>query len=99
MKILNHGIKLPDFKDISLSSPRLKRAPLPGEVAIFLQQHEGLPAIPIVRENDQVYTGTKLAAAQTDFSANVHSSISGRVSEVSAELIRVESNGKDEWDP
>ena len=99
MKIFHHGIKLPDYKELSLSSPRFKKAPIPNEVTIYLKQHEGIPALPLVETGTHVLCGTKIAAAQGDFSANIHASISGVVSEITSEWIRLQSNGKEEWEP
>ncbi len=98
MNMFTRGIKLPTFKEISLSSPRFKKAPPPHEVVIHLKQHAGLHALPIVKALEKVFCGTLIAVAQGDFSANLHSSLSGTVTEVNSEWIKIESNGKDEWE-
>ncbi len=98
MKIFNRGIRLPDFKELSLSTTKIKPAVVPKEATILLGQHEGLPAYPIVKPGDSVQTGTKIAVNQGEFSANLHSSVSGTVAEVDSEFIRIESDGSDHWD-
>ncbi len=98
MKILSRGIRLTDYKDLSLSTTQLKRAPIPAQVSIPLKQHEGIPALPIVKAGDKVLVGAKIAVAQGDFSANLHSSISGIIQAIHEEFIQIDSDGKDEWD-
>ncbi|PIQ85542.1 MAG: electron transport complex subunit RsxC [Candidatus Omnitrophica bacterium CG11_big_fil_rev_8_21_14_0_20_45_26] len=98
MKIFRRGIKLPDYKALSLLTPHFKKAPLPAFVTLPLKQHQGLPAIPLVRSGEAVKTGAKIAAAQGDFSAHIHASVSGTVREVTPDYIRLESDGKDEWE-
>ncbi|MDR1274371.1 MAG: electron transport complex subunit RsxC, partial [Odoribacteraceae bacterium] len=80
--------------------------PLPGEVAIPLSQHIGVPATPLVKKGDRVKAGQLIGEAAGFISANVHSSVSGSVLDVKvvtdasgyarpAVIIRVEG---DEWD-
>lgn len=57
-------------------------------VAIPLQQHIGHPAVPIVKEGDQVETGDVLAkAADGELSVPVHASISGTVTAVGETIV------------
>lgn len=99
MRIFRNGIQLPDYKLLSLSVSGFQKAPIPEHVLLSLSQHEGLPAVPIVRKGAEVCVGTKIAAAQGDFSSNLHSSLCGRVVEVSSDFIKIESSGTDDWDP
>ncbi len=56
--------------------------PVPGNVVIPLSQHIGAPASPLVMKGDKVKTGQKIAEGKGFVSANVHSSVSGKVSKV-----------------
>lgn len=93
------GLTLPSFKEISLSTAQIKKAVLPNEVTIDLNQHQGIPAISIVSAGDQVLTGSKIAYSSGELSCNYHSSISGKVKKVTSKSITIESDHKDEWDP
>jgi len=81
--------------------------PLPEEVILPLSQHIGAPAKPLVKPNDRVKTGQKIAEATGFVSVPLHSSISGTVKEIGefphptlglSLAIKVEGNGGDEWD-
>jgi electron transport complex protein RnfC len=50
-----------------------------GVVRIFLSQHIGAPATPIVAKGDKVKVGQLIAKATGFVSANIHSSVSGTV--------------------
>ncbi len=55
----------------------------PPKQAIFpLSQHIGAPAIPCVERGDMVYVGTKIAEANGFVSANIYSSVSGKVAKI-----------------
>jgi len=99
MKIFRHGLQLPDYKALSLTTPHLKKATIPKEVVMPLLQHQGLPAIPIIKIGEHVHAGTKIAVAQGDFSANVHAGISGKITHIHSKAIVICSDGKDTWDP
>lgn len=85
----------------------IQRLPIPSEVRIPLSQHIGAPAQPIVAVGDSVLTGQLIAQANGFVSANVHSSVSGKVTKIeeytdgngykkTAIVIAVDG---DEWDP
>ncbi|MDL2231662.1 electron transport complex subunit RsxC [Porphyromonadaceae bacterium OttesenSCG-928-L07] len=57
----------------------IKKLPLPEQVIIPLGQHIGAPATPIVQKEDTVEAGQLIAKAEGFVSANVHSSVSGKV--------------------
>jgi electron transport complex protein RnfC len=50
-----------------------------GSVQIFLSQHIGAPAMPVVAKGDKVKVGQLIAKATGFVSANIHSSVSGTV--------------------
>lgn len=94
-----HGNKL------SANSP-IQTAPLPPQVALLLSQHIGAPAVPVVAKGDMVKVGTLIAKAGGFVSANIHSSVSGKVVKIDtvldasgyqrpAIIIKVEG---DEWE-
>jgi electron transport complex protein RnfC len=58
--------------------------PLPKSVAIPVLQHIGSPASPVVNKGDSVKTGQVIAVAKGFVSANIHSSVSGKVTRVDA---------------
>ena len=71
------GIHPPENK---LSARKeIETLPLPDQVAIPLNQHIGAPAIPVVEKGDSVKVGTLIGKANGFISANIHSSVSGKV--------------------
>lgn len=76
------GIHPADNK-ISADSPIETVAP-EGTVRIFLSQHIGAPATPVVAKGDRVKTGQLIAKAAGFVSANIHSSVSGTVTGIDA---------------
>ena len=71
------GVHPPQYK---LSAhKKIKIAPLPKQVVIFLSQHIGAQAIPVVEKGDEVRVGQLIAKADGFVSGNVHSSVSGKV--------------------
>jgi electron transport complex, RnfABCDGE type, C subunit len=82
-----------------LDPPPLLRFPV--------QQHQGKPAVPVVKRGDEVRIGTLLARADGPISAPVHSSVSGKVKAIEPVLhpwgiwsmaIIVENDGEDRWE-
>ncbi|MGL6178030.1 MAG: electron transport complex subunit RsxC [Tannerellaceae bacterium] len=55
---------------------------LPKQVIIPLSQHIGAPAQAIVKKGDEVKVGTMIAKAGGFVSANIHSSVSGKVNKI-----------------
>ncbi|HGE72117.1 TPA: electron transport complex subunit RsxC [Candidatus Poribacteria bacterium] len=95
-------------KDEKLSAKKkIENAELPAKVIIPLHQHIGTPARPIVEVGEEVKKGQKIGEATGFISANVHSSISGKIISISRNLypalgrtsdaVTIESDGKDEW--
>ncbi|MDR1981605.1 MAG: electron transport complex subunit RsxC, partial [Tannerellaceae bacterium] len=57
-----------------------------GQVIIPLSQHIGAPAQALVKKGDQVKVGTLLAKSGGFVSANIHSSVSGKVNKIDLAL-------------
>lgn len=60
----------------------IEQMALPDEVAIPMSQHIGAPATPVVAKGDKVLTGQLIGQATGFVSANIHSPISGTVTQV-----------------
>ena len=82
-------VKLPERKKTANLAPI--RMPPPKAVEIPMSQHIGAPAKVIVKAGDMVYVGTLIGEACGVISANVHSSVSGKVKKIDTFLL---SNGK-----
>ncbi len=98
------GIHPPENK-LSAGKP-VEVLPIPSQVVIPLGQHIGAPATATVKKGDEVKVGTIIAQAGGFVSANIHSSVSGKVLKIdnvydssgypkSAVFISVEG---DEWE-
>ncbi len=74
------GIHPADQK-LAAQSP-LQQLPPEGMVALFLGQHIGAPAEPVVAKGDQVKVGQLVAKASGFMSANIHASVSGTVTAI-----------------
>ncbi len=74
------GIHPPENK--LSANKKIESTPIPEKVIIPLSQHIGKPAIPVVNKGDEVKVGTLLAKADGFISANIHSSVSGKVSKI-----------------
>jgi electron transport complex protein RnfC len=94
----------PEENKISAQQP-IEVAAIPQTVSIPVSQHLGAPAKPIVEKGDLVKTGQLIAKGDGFISANVHSSVSGKVLKVDEIVdfsgyrrlsIVVETEG-DEW--
>ena len=61
------------------------------KVKIFLSQHIGKPAVPLVKEGDRVIEGQRIAeVGREEFGANIHASINGIVSKVEKSYIEID---------
>jgi Na+-translocating ferredoxin:NAD+ oxidoreductase subunit C len=60
----------------------IKKLPVPESVAIPVNQHIGAPATIIVNKGDTVKTGQLIATSKGFVSANIHSSVSGKVNKI-----------------
>jgi electron transport complex protein RnfC len=63
---------------------KIRELPLPGQVSIPLSQHIGAPPKVLVEKGDMVKVGQLIAQGEGFISANIHSSVSGKVLKVDA---------------
>ncbi len=84
MKSFSRGGVHPHDNKLSRSQA-IKVLALPKRVYIPLSQHIGAPATAIVAKGDEVRTGELIAQATGFMSANIHSSVTGKVISVAAE--------------
>ncbi|MGD9344247.1 MAG: electron transport complex subunit RsxC [Candidatus Aminicenantes bacterium] len=73
-----HGIHPPENKSHT-EAKALEIMPPPEKVSISLLQHFGNPAKPLVKKGEEVMLGQKIGESSSFFSANIHSSVSGKV--------------------
>ena len=76
------GIHVPDHKELTANKP-ITKAPIPKKIWLPLIQNTGLPCKIIVSNGDYVKVGTKIGEAEGYISAHLHSSISGKVADIS----------------
>lgn len=104
MKTFKLGGIHPEGNKISAQQP-IVVVPIPHIVYIPVSQHLGAPAKPLVEKGDIVKTGQLIAKGEGFITANVHSSVSGKVLKVDEITdycgyrrlsIIIESDG-DEW--
>ena len=78
-----------------------------GLYAIPISQHIGAPAKVVVKKNDLVKVGTLLAQSGGFVSANIHSSVSGKVKKIDTitdssgykrEAVIIVADGEDSWE-
>jgi electron transport complex protein RnfC len=74
------GIHPPENK--LTADKAIKYMPLPESVAIPVSQHIGAPAEIIISKGENVKTGQVIARSKGFVSANIHSSVSGKVSKI-----------------
>ena len=79
------GVHPYDGKGLSMDKPIKDLLPK-GELTFPLMQHLGKPATPIVSRGDYVLKGQKIGQAEGFISANVISSVSGKVKAVESRL-------------
>jgi len=102
------GVHPPENKELTKDKPIEQFESVPGYVYIPLQMHAGKPAVPVVGEGDEVKTGQLIARAQDGISANVHSSVTGRVVAIEkkkplpngakGDWLVIEAQQEDEWE-
>jgi electron transport complex protein RnfC len=73
-----HGIHPPEHKSPT-EDKTIEIMPPPEKISIPLLQHFGSPAKPLVKKGEEVLLGQKIGERTSLFSANVHSSVSGKV--------------------
>jgi len=65
---------------------KIQTADLPKQVAIPLSHYIGTPSEAVVKKGDIVKAGQLIGKANGFISANVHSSVSGKVSKIDVQL-------------
>lgn len=101
------GVHPPENKSLSKDIP-IKKAPLPEKVIVFMQQHAGAPAKPVVQVGDKVKTGQVIGEPSGFVSAYVHSPVTGKVVEVkkisniifgkAVDAVIIERESEDDWE-
>lgn len=81
MKTFQMGGVHPEENKLSTQAS-IEVFPLPKQVTVFLNQHLGAPATPIVEKGMAVKTGQLIAKAEAFVCANIHSPVSGVVSKI-----------------
>ncbi|HOI30051.1 MAG TPA: 4Fe-4S dicluster domain-containing protein [Melioribacteraceae bacterium] len=71
-------------------TPFNKTSPDPSQVKIYLKQHVGSPAKPVVKIGDSVKEGDLIGDMESGkLGARIHASISGKVTHINEEFIRI----------
>ena len=106
LKTFSFGGVHPADNKLSAGKP-IEILPVPQMVSIPLSQHLGAPSEPVVNKGDTVKTGQLIAKSTGFVSANIHSSVSGKVEKIDEVLdasgyrrkaIIIKTEG-DEWEP
>ena len=86
-----HGVHLSEDGK-TLTADRAIRSFRPtGEAVYPLNQHIGAPAVPCVKKGAVVLEGQLIAsAAEGKLSVNIHSSVKGRVKEITDKFIMIQ---------
>lgn len=109
LKSFQGGIH-PPFDGKSLSKDKeITQAPLPEVAYLYMSQHIGAPAKPIVAKGDIVKKGQKIGEAPALVSAHVHATIPGKVTDITfkhhpvtgarTQVVVIQREGEDEWAP
>ncbi len=87
---LKQLMKRLNVQEYIAETPYNKVMPETSSIKVLLNQHIGEPSIPQVKIGDKVMKGTLIGKVpEGKLGANVHASISGMVSEVTEEYIRI----------
>jgi len=90
---LKQLMKRLDIIEYDSKTPYVDLTPEIDEVKIYLKQHAGMPANPIVKIGQKVYEGECIADIPRDsLGARIHSSINGYVKEITNDFILVSKN-------
>jgi electron transport complex, RnfABCDGE type, C subunit len=76
-----YGVTVPHYKNTQNS--KVTDMPIPNAVTIPMLQHIGEECIPLVKIGDHVLAGQKIGDIDKTFSSPVHSSVSGKVTDIS----------------
>lgn len=80
-KTFTHGIHPPESKDAT-NGLAIRQFPFAPVLIILLSQHTGKPAVPIVREGQEVFRGQKIAEADGFMSVTMHAPASGIIKKI-----------------
>ena len=80
-KTFHMGGVHPDANKFAHSAP-VETFPLPDEAVVYMTQHLGAPATPVVQKGDKVKVGQLIGKAESFVCANIHAPISGTVVKV-----------------
>ena len=87
---LKQLMKRIDVTKYDVNTPFNKKSPEPSQVKILLKQHTGVPAKPVVKVGDNVEVGDLIGGIEEGkLGAKIHASISGKVTHVSDEFVRI----------
>lgn len=104
---IHGGVHPPFHKEESTKLP-IKKAGIPKQLILPIQQHIGSPAEPLVKVGEKVHKGQLIAKANAFISANIHAPTSGKVSKIQELVlphpsglkglsIVIDTDGKDSW--
>ncbi len=80
-KTFEHGVHPPQFKEATAGKP-IRRMAFAPQLIVPLLQHIGAPAIPIVREGQEVVRGEPIARAAGFNSVPMHAPVTGVVQRI-----------------
>ncbi|MEE9551501.1 MAG: electron transport complex subunit RsxC [Gammaproteobacteria bacterium] len=75
------GLQMSTFKDLS-NHKESYITPLPDRIILPLQQHIGMPAVPLLKTGDKVLKGQIIARADGYVSVPIHASTSGKIIDI-----------------
>lgn len=81
VKRLWRGVHVPEHKEQTCHLP-IRRLPFAPMLVVPLSQHTGAPAVPIVREGQEVVRGEPIAEAGGFVSVPMHAPVTGRVERI-----------------
>lgn len=104
-----YGGLYPLEKKEETKDKKIENFPEPKTAVIFLSQHTGERAKPLVKSGDKVKVGQKIGEADGFISSPIHSSISGKVISIETRVhpvsgrkdlaIVIENDGENKFDP
>jgi electron transport complex protein RnfC len=80
-KALHRGVHVPECKELTEHMP-IRRLPFAPMLVVPLSQHAGAPAIPIVREGQEVVRGEPIAKANGFMSVPMHAPATGQIERI-----------------
>ncbi len=81
MRSLSRGVHVPEFKEATCGLP-IRRMPFAPLLIVPLSQHAGAPAVPLVKDGQEVVRGEPIAEAKGFVSVPMHSPATGRVERI-----------------